>query len=73
MKAAIFIIGSVLNFELSPGKCAFNIFRIFLLLFHLDCHILSFAVHNLRPWSKGYDAGLRSLRSGFDSLRARHT
>lgn len=25
----------------------------------------------VRSWSKGYDAGLRSLRSGFDSLRAR--
>ena len=29
--------------------------------------------YHMRPWSNGYDAGLRSLRSRFDSWRARHT
>ena len=45
------------------------------LLFHSVYPIMVFAVEHecMRPWSNGYDAGLRSLRSRFDSWRARHT
>ena len=60
---------------LSPSHPFPQLFFAAPLLFHPAYPIMIFAVSSdiVRPWSNGYDAGLRSLRSRFDSWRARHT